>query len=122
MRSWSSRETVATMAATTNLSSDQAATAFGQISNIMGTATEDFGLGSGSTIVDLGNKGQSTEQQIVEMALRIAPTANQVGLLEHQALGWSNAIASLGINAEKPRDVAVNKVLQGYRAGGRHRR
>ena len=40
-------KTVATMAATTNLSSDQAATAFGQISNIMGTATEDFGLGRG---------------------------------------------------------------------------
>jgi TP901 family phage tail tape measure protein len=84
---------------TTNLTADQAATSMAQLANIMGTSAGDVDR-MGAALVALGNNGASTEAQIVEMALRIAGAGRQVGLTEADVFAMSNALASVGINAE----------------------
>lgn len=101
---------VADMAETTNLTSDQAATAFGQIGNVLKLSGEDFGR-LGATIVDLGNKGASTESEIVDMILRIAGTGATIGLTADQIAGLAASMANAGINAEAG-GTAMSRVLQ----------
>ena len=84
---------------TTNLTADEAATSIAQISNIMGTASTDIGRFA-STLVLLGNNGASTEAEILNLANRIAGAAQIVGVSEQGVLALSNAMASVGINAE----------------------
>lgn len=100
---------MADLSVTTNLSSDQAATAIAQIANVMGTSSKDFGR-FGATLVALGNDGASTEAQIVEMAQRIAGAGKQIGMTEGQVLATANALASVGIDAEAGGS-AISKVL-----------
>ena len=84
---------------TTNLTADEAATSIAQISNIMGTAAGDVDRFA-ATLVKLGNNGASTEDEILNLANRIAGAANIVGMSEKNVLALSNAMASVGINAE----------------------
>ena len=92
-------KTVAMIADTTNLTQESAATDFARFANIMQMPLENIDR-LGSAVVDLGNKGASTEQEIIAMALRIAGAGATLGLTEPQVLGWANALSSLGIEAE----------------------
>lgn len=92
-------KTVAMIADTTNLTQEQASTDFARFANIMQMPLENIDR-LGSAVVDLGNKGASTEQEIISMALRIAGAGATLGLTEPQVLGWANALSSLGIEAE----------------------
>lgn len=97
----------------TNLTADEAATAIAQISNVMGTMDRDGAQGVerfGSALVQLGNNGASTERDIVSMASRIAGAAKVVGMSESDLLGISNALASVGVEAEAG-GTAVSNVL-----------
>ena len=90
---------MAELGVTTNLTADQAAESIAKIQNIFGAAgqeTENFA----STLVALGNAGASTETQILEMATRIAGAGATFGLSQAQVLGFANALASLGLEAE----------------------
>ena len=84
---------------TTNLTADEAATSIAQISNIMGTAAGDVDRFA-ATLVKLGNNGASTEAEILNLANRVAGAAQIVGMTEQGVLALSNAMASVGINAE----------------------
>lgn len=84
---------------TTNLTSEEAATAIARISNIMGTATADAD-NLGSAIVYLGNNFATTESEIVAMSLRLAGAGKQAGMTEADVLGMSAAFSSVGIEAE----------------------
>ena len=84
---------------TTNLTADQAATSLAQFMNVMGTSADDVSR-LGSAVVDLGNKGASTERDIVEMAQRIAAAGKSVGMAETDVLGFASALASVGVEAE----------------------
>src|SRR5690606_20478006 len=67
---------------TTNLASEEAATALARFANIMDTRARGAFERMASTLVDLGNKGASTEAEITEMTLRIAGAGKTVGLTE----------------------------------------
>lgn len=92
-------ETMVRLGDSTNLSSEEAATAIARIMNIMGTSTEDVDK-FGSTIVALGNNFATTESEITEMANRLAAGGKLAGLTESQILALATAMSSVGINAE----------------------
>ncbi|KQQ65083.1 hypothetical protein ASF63_14035 [Microbacterium sp. Leaf320] len=92
-------KTMIDLSETTNLSADEAATSIAQLMNVMQTAPEDVD-NLGAALVALGNDGASTERDIIQMAQRIAGAGAVVGLTEAQVLGFANALASVGIEAE----------------------
>lgn len=84
---------------TTNLSAEEAASSIAKFSNITHTSIADSGK-LGSVIVDLGNNFATTEQDIMNMAMRLAGAGAQVGLTDGEILGLSAALSSVGIEAE----------------------
>lgn len=107
-------KTMVDLGETTNLSAEEAATSIAQISNVMGTMERDGSKGVerfGATLVALGNAGASTEAEILEMAKRIAGAAKLVGASESDVLALSNAMASVGIEAQLGGGV-ISRVMQ----------
>lgn len=84
---------------TTNLSSNEAATALARFANVMQMSQSEFDR-LGSAIVGLGNNFATTEREIVEMSLRLAGTGKQIGLSEADVLAFATALSSVGIEAE----------------------
>ena len=82
-----------------DLDANNAATQLAKFANIMGTDQSLF-KNIGSTVVDLGNNFATTEEPIVEMAMRLAGAGKQIGLTEAQVLGLSAALSSVGIKAQ----------------------
>lgn len=102
-------EVMAKLGVTTNVTSDQAAESIAQIQTIFQAAGKDTDRFA-STLVDLGNKGASTEAQILELANRIASAGRAVGMSQAVVLGFSSAIANVGIEAEAGGS-AISKVF-----------
>jgi TP901 family phage tail tape measure protein len=92
-------KTVVALANSTDLSFDEAATSLAQFSNIMQLSAQDFDR-LGSTLVDLGNNGASTERDIVQMSLRLAGAGKLVGASADEVLALASSMADLGIEAE----------------------
>ncbi|MBA2627189.1 MAG: phage tail tape measure protein, partial [Gemmatimonadales bacterium] len=90
---------VAGMAVATNLTADEAANAFARIASLTGLPKTQF-ENLGSTIVELGNQGASTEQEITSMALRMAAAGKGAGLSTPQIIGFASSLANTGIEAE----------------------
>lgn len=91
--------TVALLGVTTNVATDDAATALGQLSNVLNLTADDYD-NFASTLVDLGNKGASTESAILEITRRAGSSARLIDLAADATLGWSAAVANLGDNPE----------------------
>ncbi len=92
-------EVVAKIGTTTDVASQDAATALGQLSNVLGLTADDFD-NFGAALVDLGNKGASTESQILQITSRAGAGAKLIGLTADQTLAWASAVANLGVEAE----------------------
>ncbi len=92
-------EVVAKIGTTTDVSADQAATALGQLSNVLDLPTEDLD-NFGAALVELGNKGASTESQILEITRRFGATGAQAGLSAQEVLAFGAAAANTGLQSE----------------------
>ena len=92
-------ETMIMLGDTTNLSSEEAASALAKFGNIAGVSAADMDK-VGSVIVDLGNNFATTEADIVNMATRLASAGTVAGLSSNDILALSTAMSSVGIQAE----------------------
>ncbi|HUT76767.1 MAG TPA: phage tail tape measure protein [Polyangia bacterium] len=90
---------VAILASTTDISAEDAATGLGQLTNVIGLTGDEYD-NFAATLVDLGNKGASTESQILEIAKRSGAAAKLIGLGKDESVGWAAAAANLGMESE----------------------
>lgn len=106
-------ETVAALAETTNLTSEEAAADLARLGNIFQITAGEMAENTaqiGSTIVELGNNFATTERDILAFGTRIAGVGKIVGLTQADVLGIGTAMASVGVEAEAG-GTAVQKVL-----------
>ena len=92
-------EVVANLAATTDLTAEEAAVSLARIANITGLMTSEY-KNFGSTLVELGNNSAAFESEILEMTNRLAGTGSIVEATNAQLLGVATTLVSLGIEAE----------------------
>ena len=83
----------------TNIGAEEAASALAKFANVTKMDPGEY-QNLGSAIVDLGNNYATTEQDIVNMATRLAATATTAGISEQGILALSTALSSVGIEAE----------------------
>jgi TP901 family phage tail tape measure protein len=100
---------ISQVSTTTDLTADAAANSFARIANIVGISSNDFEK-LGSTIVDLGNKGATTESEITAMAMRIAGAGKTVGLSAADIAGFAASLSNVGIEAEAG-GTAISKLM-----------
>lgn len=101
---------VAAMGVSTNISAEDAATAFAQLANIMGEEGADAFSRMGSAVVELGNNFATNEADIVNFAQRIAGAGQIAGLSTSDIFAIGAAMSSVGVQAEAG-GTAVQKVL-----------
>lgn len=95
-------EVTAKFAATTNLTVQGAATAFGRLNQLIRGVDGNF-QGLGSAILAVGVSSVATESEIVNVSTQIASMGNLAGLTAAEIVGLSGAMASLGIRPELAR-------------------
>ena len=102
-------EVVASLADSTNLSAEDAATALGHLANIMKIEPDQYS-GFADALVRLGNNGASTEEEIVNIAERIGAMGAIVGMSTPDVLALASTIAATGQNAEAA-GTAISKTM-----------
>ena len=97
---------VAMFAATTDVTAEAAATAFGRLDQLINGVNGDYEA-LASSILAVGVNSVATESQIIAVAQNIASIGNQAGLTADQLIGFSGALASVGIQPELARGLTT---------------
>lgn len=92
-------ETIAILGETTNLAGEEGAAMLAQFATVAQVPQSEYS-NLAAAIVDLGNAGSSTEKEILSMGQRLAAAGAIAGLSAGDILGISNALVSVGIEAE----------------------
>ncbi len=92
-------DVVARLGVSTDLTTEQASAALGQLANVLDLGEEDL-RDFGDALVALGNDGASTESQILDMTARFGAAGHQAGLSEEAILALASTTASMGVEAE----------------------
>lgn len=96
-------EVVAKLGVTTNVSSEQAATALARIGNVLQIQPEgftEFVKRAGSAVVALGNQLPVTESEILEFAKQFSATAGVFGFAKQSVFSIAAAFKAVGANTE----------------------
>lgn len=99
-------ETAAKFTATTNVTAEAAATAFGRLDALLPGVEGNFN-GLGSSILQVGINSVATESDIVSTSSQIAAAGAQAGLTAGEVIGLSGALASLGVAPEAARGTVL---------------
>lgn len=83
----------------TDLGLEEGSLQLAQFMNITNMSQADVDR-LGATIVDLGNNSATTEQRLMNMAMRIAGSGSNIGLSAQNVLALSAALSASGIQAE----------------------
>jgi len=83
----------------TDLDAERAALDLARLSNITGMTSDEYD-NFGATLVGLGNNFAARESEIMEFTNRIGLAGTQIGLSEDEILGFSTAMAEVGLTAE----------------------
>jgi TP901 family phage tail tape measure protein len=107
-------ETVARFGAASNVSLDEASTAFGRLQNSFdaGRTIPDFFNKIGSSIAFVGVKSAATETEIIAVTNQISAAGAQFGFTADQIVGLSGALASVRIRPELARG-AFQRIMLG---------
>jgi TP901 family phage tail tape measure protein len=103
-------KTVAQFSATTNVSIQSSAEAFGTLGNLLDIMPSKY-ANLGSAILYVGYNSAATETQILSVTTAISAIAKQAGLSEDYIIGLSGALASLKVPAEQSRG-ALTRTFQ----------
>lgn len=95
-------DSVAKFAATTDVTVDAAATAFGRLDQLVDGVDGQFEK-LGSSILAVGVNSVATESEIIRIAGQIASIANIAGFSAGELIGFSAALASVGTRPELSR-------------------
>src|SRR5690606_862609 len=95
---------VAQFAATTDVSVEDSATAFGRLAELLDVPASEF-ENLGSSILAVGVNSVATESQIINISSQITSMAASAGFSADQVFGLSSALASLGPQRELSRGV-----------------
>lgn len=103
-------ETVAQFSATTNVSSEEAAKAFGAIGELLDITASQY-VNLGSAIAFVGLNSVATESEVIAVTQAISAVAANAGLSKEYVVGLSGALASLKVPAEQSRG-ALTRTFQ----------
>lgn len=108
-------ETVAKFSAVTDLSVDEAATAFGRLDALLPDVRGNYEA-LGSSIAKVGVNSVATESQIVAISTQISSMGNFAGLTAAEVVGLSGALASVGAAPEISRGTLTRVFTQMQKA------
>jgi TP901 family phage tail tape measure protein len=113
-------ETVAQFAATTDVTIEASATAFGRLNQLVDGVNGQFNK-LGSSILAVGINAVATESDIVAISAQIASVANIAGFSAGELIGFSSALASVGTRPELARGTFTRlftEIQQAVAGGG----
>lgn len=99
-------ESVAMMSATTDVSVDASATAFGRLDALLPDVQGQYNR-LGSSILKVGINSVATESEIISTTSQIAAAGSAAGMTASQVIGLSASFASLGVAPESARGTVI---------------